>query len=681
MSKSRDLGEFPAAALDIDSSGNVGIGTNSPGTFNQRVNAPHLVVGSGANSSGLTVYSGPTNQASINFATGVTGSQQYDGGLTYAPGGSAHMAFHVGGGVERMRLDSAGNLGIGTSSVTAAIQVAKGTTVNGGPAPGYASGSACFGNDTSGSAYGLVMGAAGTGAGYISAQRTDGTAQTYPLHLQPNGGNVGIGTSSPSQAKLEVLAESDYSSHTGHGISIVSNANDVYTGMYMGTDDTIDAAYIQSAGINFSFTSKDLLLNPNGGNVGIGVTDPGSSRLSISGTGTGANPTLAVNNSSTSTFMHTQENLTPNMTSGQTNLLVLGSASSTKNAGYLGYKFSAAGSDSNLLTLGHWGNDNLVVLDGAGNCGIGTNSPRTTLDLGMPTLSSTLSRTLTDYQMMLEAPSGGGSTYAHNIGWSEITGSDVVVAAINAIDLGASSATGITFATGNSASISERVRIDSTGNVGIGTSTILSPAAGRGVLTLSGSASSFLNFGTGSTRWGGVYSDATKTVFLSDNIATFEAGNVERMRILSNGDILMGASVSTGGAKLEVTEDAGNLAFFKNSSGVGLVMGAGGTAWVVTSDERIKDIIEPITGAMSKLSTLRTVIGKYKVDPDGTRRPFLIAQDVQAVFPEVVNTQDDEDGTLGIEYTSLIPAMIAGMKEQQTLIEALTARITALEAK
>jgi len=73
------------------------------------------------------------------------------------------------------------------------------------------------------------------------------------------------------------------------------------------------------------------------------------------------------------------------------------------------------------------------------------------------------------------------------------------------------------------------------GNVGIGTSTILNPAAGRGVLTLSGSASSFLNFGTGSTRWGGVYSDATKTVFLSDNIATFEAGNVERMRIDSAG--------------------------------------------------------------------------------------------------------------------------------------------------
>ncbi len=87
-------------------------------------------------------------------------------------------------------------------------------------------------------------------------------------------GNVGIGTSSPTQAKLDILQESDYTSHTGHGLSILSNATDAYTALYMGTDDTVDSAYIQSAGKNTSFTSKKLLLNPNGGNVGIGTTTP-----------------------------------------------------------------------------------------------------------------------------------------------------------------------------------------------------------------------------------------------------------------------------------------------------------------------------------------------------------------------------------------------------------------------
>jgi hypothetical protein len=86
--------------------------------------------------------------------------------------------------------------------------------------------------------------------------------------------SLGIGTSSPAQAKLDILLESDYSSHTGHGLSILSNAANAYTSLYIGTDDTVDSAYIQSAGKNTSFTSKKLLLNPNGGNVGIGTSLP-----------------------------------------------------------------------------------------------------------------------------------------------------------------------------------------------------------------------------------------------------------------------------------------------------------------------------------------------------------------------------------------------------------------------
>jgi len=90
----------------------------------------------------------------------------------------------------------AGKVGIGTTSPAAGLQVARGGLSI--PPAGGAQSSAVFGNVTSDDNYGLAVGANSSGVGYISSQRTDGTATTYNLAIQPNGGNVGIGTTSPA---------------------------------------------------------------------------------------------------------------------------------------------------------------------------------------------------------------------------------------------------------------------------------------------------------------------------------------------------------------------------------------------------------------------------------------------------------------------------------------------------
>jgi hypothetical protein len=95
----------------------------------------------------------------------------------------------------------------------------------------------------------------------------------------------------------------------------------------------------------------------------------------------------------------------------------------------------------------------------------------------------------------------------------------------------------------------------------------------------------------------------------------------------------------------------------------GVYLANGGTSWIAVSDERNKDIIEPIADAVNKVLQLRTVIGKYKTDEEGIRRPFLIAQDVQAVLPEAVTIDSDEDATLGVAYTDIIPLLTAAIKE------------------
>jgi flagellin-like hook-associated protein FlgL len=112
-----------------------------------------------------------------------------------------------------------------------------------------------------------------------------------------------------------------------------------------------------------------------------------------------------------------------------------------------------------------------------------------------------------------------------------------------------------------------------------------------------------------------------------------------------------------------------------SSGGVNLTSGA--TSWASASDERLKDIIEPITDAATKVSTLRAVIGKYKTDAEGTRRSFLIAQDVQAVLPEAVSegreTKDDDTAYLQVAYTDVIPLLVAAIKELKAEFDAYKA--------
>ena len=119
----------------------------------------------------------------------------------------------------------------------------------------------------------------------------------------------------------------------------------------------------------------------------------------------------------------------------------------------------------------------------------------------------------------------------------------------------------------------------------------------------------------------------------------------------SNDYYKMYAYFLTGTSRYYVTDNNNN----------GVYLSKGGTSWTSTSDERKKDIIEPITNAIEKVEGLRTVIGKFKSDPEGTRRSFFIAQDMVTQFPEAVEASDSED--LGINYTETSPLLAAAIKE------------------
>ena len=85
-----------------------------------------------------------------------------------------------------------------------------------------------------------------------------------------------------------------------------------------------------------------------------------------------------------------------------------------------------------------------------------------------------------------------------------------------------------------------------------------------------------------------------------------------------------------------------------------------------TSDERIKTNIKTIENALDKTLLLRDVeYNDFKIDPD-KKKIGLIAQEVELIIPEVVQTGDE--GIKSIEYQNLVGLLVEAIKDQQKQI-------------
>ncbi len=87
------------------------------------------------------------------------------------------------------------------------------------------------------------------------------------------------------------------------------------------------------------------------------------------------------------------------------------------------------------------------------------------------------------------------------------------------------------------------------------------------------------------------------------------------------------------------------------------------------SDRRLKEDFLPIDGALSKISKLNGFSYHMKDDPKKQREFGVIAQELQEVFPEMVEIFDQENGYLAAEYLQLVPVLLEAIKERQQLIE------------
>lgn len=185
----------------------------------------------------------------------------------------------------------------------------------------------------------------------------------------------------------------------------------------------------------------------------------------------------------------------------------------------------------------------------------------------------------------------------------------------------------------------------------------------------------------------------------------------ERMRIASNGNVLIDTDVlispsttlnpgltyqpggrtsmsKAGGATLLIQRTASDGAcvnFFRDNATVGSISVTGSaTAYNTSSDYRLKENVVPLAGAADRLKQLKPSRFNFIAEPGRTVDGFL-AHEAQAVVPEcVTGTKDEVDGDgqpvyQGIDQSKMVPLLTAALQEALAKIEALEARLSALE--
>jgi len=277
----------------------------------------------------------------------------------------------------------------------------------------------------------------------------------------------------------------------------------------------------------------------------------------------------------------------------------------------------------------------------------------------------------------------------------------------------------------------ERVRTDSSGNVGIGvtpsawttfTAQQIGPTGGMSLYAGADNVNIGANvyYNAGYKRVGAYAASAyqqgagahywlTAPSSTAGSAITF----TQAMTLDSSGNLLVGktsvGSFTTAGIEMNPARSDSNFAvtstinanydvcrvvrtaatgimigFYNGSSRIGdISIGASSTSYNTSSDYRLKEDVQPMTGALGKVAALKPVTYKWKVD--GSAGEGFIAHELQAVVPDCVTGQKDAVGAdgnpvyQGIDTSFLVATLTAAIQEQQALITSLTARIAALE--
>jgi hypothetical protein len=499
------------------------------------------------------------------------------------------------------------------------------------------------------------------------------------LFVDSSANSVGIGTSSPS-ANLHV-------SSSGDTIARITSADG--NGAFLDLGDASDPdggriVYDSGSNLVFSTASTERMRIDSSGNVGIGESNPEANlhvKNASAGTFTASNSNLLVENNTTVRISMVSPNTNGcSIEFGDTDDQDVGQINYDHANNYMAFTTAAAEAmrinSTGVVSIGNaentgYSDDYLVQV---GTDGAGSNS------FGMLIKANASGTSKLGFADGGDADGSGKVWYDHSSNYMR-------------------------FDTAGS----ERLRIDSSGNVGIGSTSpdeLLTLRNADPTLLIQGNQVSGVHYSEidfknqagsvlgkiGLSYYGGV-AEFYRNVPTSWS-HVWKVNNSEKMRIDSSGNALFGCtalpSAGAGGAAFETGQSSGRsilqlgttstsalrlVNFYNGNGNVGNITVSGSaTAFNTSSDARLKDVTGKARG-LEVINQLNPVSYNWKVD--GKADEGLIAQEVLDIVPNAVSGSEEEKYYM--DYSKLVVHLVAGIKEQQALIESLTARITTLE--
>lgn len=258
---------------------------------------------------------------------------------------------------------------------------------------------------------------------------------------------------------------------------------------------------------------------------------------------------------------------------------------------------------------------------------------------------------------------------------------------------------------GNAISFTQAMTLNASGSLSIGTT------ASDNKVTVYDTNYPFVQFCNSSTGTGGnvgfrVGYEASVGAYI-DNLQNspmiFRTNAAERARIDSSGNLLVGTTSTISGGKISISfagatqngivlqttlASTGSdfMQFFNSAGSVAGKITQNGTttvAYTTSSDYRLKENVQPMTGALAKVSALKPVTYKWKVD--GSDGEGFIAHELAEVCPQAVTGEKDAvdaDGNpvyQGIDTSFLAGLYAAALQELIAEVNSLKAEIQTLK--